>query len=603
MQKSEYRTKKKEDNSKKKALFAFSADPITIGHIDIIERVITELGFGAVEAAIAENPSKKYLFSLEERVNMARKSLAHIPQAQVTTCKGMTVVYAYEQMIDSIVKGIRNKEDLKYEKDLAKQGETQIPGIKTQFLVAKPELAHISSTAAKGVQLTHQGFTNTHVPLNVKQALEARISSRYMIGITGEIAAGKSYVTEELLAIGKKKGITVYNIDLDKIGHDILEKLNEPRYVAIRREIGEKFGNQVVNPDGFINRKALGEVVFNNPGKLKELNRIMELPMKARLMQEIQDKKGFLLFNAALIAEAGMSYLCNNNTFFITVDKKVQAQRMINERKLTSEQIERRLNSQYTGAQKKAKLEERIRADHHGTIWTLDTTNNPSIDDVEKIFDKIIKDIDIYGELRFMSFWNRLGADGKYYDAYTRIRDEMLKPHRHYHTLSHIVSMLNEFDNLKHMLQNPDQVEFSIWTHDYSYTEKSRVNEEKSAEFSYKLCKEALLPENFANGVKRINIVTKHNIAPQSIDEAIMIDLDLMVLGQSQEIFDDYDDKIAKEYEWMNKEEYKKGRANILQGFLEKANNHKLYHTDYFRNKYEAQAIENLERAIEGLKK
>jgi pantetheine-phosphate adenylyltransferase len=601
-----------QDNKGKKALFTFSADPITLGHIDLIERAMTELGFSEVEAAIAENPGKKgkQLFSLEERISMARKSLSHLSNIKVTTYRGLTVDYCYEQCINDIIKGVRNKEDEAYEQALALNGETQIPGIKTHCIIAKPELVHVSSTAAWQMQ-EGGGFVHTYVPLNVKQALEARISSEYIAGITGELASGKSYIGKKLVEIGEKRGIPVYNIDLDRIGHDILGQLKDPIYVALRKEMVKKFGKGIEqtdgfingkaigNPHGFINRKALGEIVFNNQYKLDQLNKLLELPMQVRLRREFTGKKGLLLFNAALIAETSMSYLCNNNTVLVTVDKSTQEQRMADERKLTPEQIQRRLNSQFNGAEKKARLEEQIDAHRYGKIWEIDTSGKGAQDaDAERLFDNIIKDMDVYGELRFMGLWNRLNADGKYDDAYCRLRDEYLKPHRHYHTLNHVVSMLNDYNDIRHQLQDPDAVEFAIWTHDTVYADRSRVNEEKSAELAKRLCKDALLSDDFTQKVYDLNIVTKHNMESTTQDQAYMVDLDLAIFGKGDASYEEYEKNIKKEYEYVDEYVFRKARASILQNFLDRP---QIYRTEHFRNKYEAKARDNLIRAINNL--
>ena len=72
---------------KRVAVYAFSGDPITFGHIHIIERAVR--AFDEVIVAIGRNPAKKYLFSLEERVDMAKKALVHLPQVRVDMFTGL----------------------------------------------------------------------------------------------------------------------------------------------------------------------------------------------------------------------------------------------------------------------------------------------------------------------------------------------------------------------------------------------------------------------------------------------------------------------------------------------------------------------------------
>src|SRR6478735_5475633 len=96
-----------------RAIYAFSGDPITFGHLDIIERAAKI--FDELIVAIGVNPSKKYLFTLEERAQMAKAATAHIPNSKVIYFYGLLVDYAYENNISTIIRGLRNSEDFNFE--------------------------------------------------------------------------------------------------------------------------------------------------------------------------------------------------------------------------------------------------------------------------------------------------------------------------------------------------------------------------------------------------------------------------------------------------------------------------------------------------------
>jgi len=183
-----------------KAIYALSADPITYGHIDIVERAADI--FDEVLVRIGVNADKNYMFSEEERVEMARKALEGLPNVNVDSFRGLLVDYAYEQGVDTIVKGVRNDADRSYEDTLIKIGKTQQPSIETKLLEARPELAHISSSAVKAIQ-KEQGLIHEYVPLHVKQGLEARVSGQYIVGVSGEIGCGKSYVGKRFEELGE----------------------------------------------------------------------------------------------------------------------------------------------------------------------------------------------------------------------------------------------------------------------------------------------------------------------------------------------------------------------------------------------------------------
>jgi len=373
----------------RKSIYAFSGDPITYGHIDIIARASE--AFDNVVVGIGANPDKKYMFSLEERTEMAQRSLSKFPNVEVISFQGLLVDYAYENGIGVIVKGVRNSADFDYENILHQVGESQKLGIDTHILFARPELAHISSSAVKSIQ-KEQGLIHEYVPLYVKQCLEARMSGQYILGVTGEIGVGKSYVSQRFTQIGKSRGIQVHDIELDHIGHQIIEELKHPRYDEIRRQIAETFGGHVRREDGTIDRKSLGEIVFNDSDALKKLNSIMSTPLQVRLRRELYGKKGLILFNAALIAESDMAYLCNNNVVLIYANKQTQEARLTS-RGLSQEKMQRRLRCQFDFKEKNERLQQAIERDNQGKIWVVD--NSEGKDEIERTFDEVVTNLKI----------------------------------------------------------------------------------------------------------------------------------------------------------------------------------------------------------------
>ncbi len=369
-----------------KAIYAFSGDPITYGHIDIIVR--TAKLFDEVVAAIGVNPSKDYLFSLKEREQLAKKALASLPNVSVVSFRGLLIDFAYEVGADVIVKGVRSASDFEYETTLYHMSESQELDIDTFILIARPELAHVSSSAVKQIQKEH-GLIHEYVPLNVKQALEARLSGQYILTITGEIGAGKSYVSDKFVELGRQQDIQVHHIDLDKITHQIYQDLPQPKYKEIRQLIAQVFGQKVKNEDGSINRKILGEIVFNDYEKLRQLNQIMEQPLHVRIRRELYDKQGLILLNAALIIESQMSYLSNHNVCLIKTNRDSQQQRL-NQRDLDDGQIQRRLQSQYTFEEKLKSVKNVIAESGTGQVWVVNNSGQVPNGEIDKIFKQII---------------------------------------------------------------------------------------------------------------------------------------------------------------------------------------------------------------------
>ncbi len=374
----------------RQAMYAFSADPIHYGHTDVIERAAKM--FDQVIVGIGDNPLKKYLFSLEERLAMAQRTVENIANVQVISFKGLLVDYAAENGIGAVIKGIRTEADVDYELMLHHVGQSQKVGVDTFFVPARQDLTHVSSSAVKALQ-KEQGLVNEYVPLHVKQALEERISNQYIIGLTGEMGTGKSYVGKKFLELAKAQGIPAHNIELDTIGHEILGNSPQELYKATRETIIQTFApftQKIRAPDGSIDRKALGEVVFNDPSKLQKLNEIMHKPLRIKLRRELYGKTGLIFVNAALLAEAQLLYVSNNNTVLVYADEATQ-QKRLQSRGLSIEQIQRRKEGQYTTQQKMITINKVIEESAHGFL--LSVNNSEGTDQIKEYFQQVLDSI------------------------------------------------------------------------------------------------------------------------------------------------------------------------------------------------------------------
>jgi len=369
-----------------KAIYAFSGDPITLGHIDIIKRA--NKIFDTLIVGIGVNPSKNYTFTLEERIKMAEESLKHLKKVKVIAFEGLLVDYAYENNIGVIIRGIRNNRDFEYEFTLHLAGRTQELGIETFPLFAKPEYSYISSSLVKEL-VKEQGKITKLVPLCVKEKLERKILDQSIISITGSIGVGKSYVSKSFVEYGKKYNIPVHNIDLDIISHEILGTLTEPIYKEIRKKLVERFGDSIQHEDTSIDRSKLGSIVFKNKESLEYLNELMAPAIYERMRKEMYNKKGIILINAALLVENGYLDVSNNNVVIIDCNSDVQCLRL-KERGYLEEDIENRIKSQISSSQKIQMAERIIRESDYGKIFKIDTSSCND-NEIEKCFLKLLK--------------------------------------------------------------------------------------------------------------------------------------------------------------------------------------------------------------------
>ena len=130
-----------------KALISGSFDPVTLGHVDIILRASAL--FEETHVVIFHNASKQYMFTKEQRLELLRLACADIPNVTVALSDSMPALYCSENGIDVLVRGIRNESDFSYEYALDAVNRSLAPQLQTVFLPARPELAHISSSAAR----------------------------------------------------------------------------------------------------------------------------------------------------------------------------------------------------------------------------------------------------------------------------------------------------------------------------------------------------------------------------------------------------------------------------------------------------------------------
>ena len=147
------------------ALFPGSFDPITLGHVDIIERAVPL--FDEIKIAVGTNSAKNYLFSLEQRVQWIEQTFAHEPKISVITYEGLTVDFAREQGVQFLLRGLRNPADFEFEKAIAQANREMVPDLETVFLLTSARYAYISSSIVREVY-DHGGDFQKFVPVTVQ---------------------------------------------------------------------------------------------------------------------------------------------------------------------------------------------------------------------------------------------------------------------------------------------------------------------------------------------------------------------------------------------------------------------------------------------------
>jgi pantetheine-phosphate adenylyltransferase len=157
--------------SRKIAVYPGSFDPITFGHLDIIKRGLRI--FDEVIVAVAENPTKKALFTIEERVGLIKEVLAGNGGATVDTFGGLLIDYVLGKGASVIIRGLRAVSDFEYEFQIAQMNRGISQDVETLFMMTSVPFSYLSSSIVKEVSSLN-GPVDGLVPLIVKKALDAK---------------------------------------------------------------------------------------------------------------------------------------------------------------------------------------------------------------------------------------------------------------------------------------------------------------------------------------------------------------------------------------------------------------------------------------------
>jgi predicted metal-dependent HD superfamily phosphohydrolase len=199
----------------------------------------------------------------------------------------------------------------------------------------------------------------------------------------------------------------------------------------------------------------------------------------------------------------------------------------------------------------------------------------------------------------FTKSWSRawLGLDStnNEQNLFRLICSHYAESTRQYHTLQHLGECLDLFESVMDLATHPAEIEMALWFHDAVYSTVSQDNEVRSSQWArLELCKAGVLPEKI-DRIQSLIMATCHTSLPKMIDECLLIDIDLAILGSSAERFAEYEQQIRTEYKFVPEPIFNQKRKEILQGFLDRST---IYSTEHFQDKLELLARKNIRRSI-----
>ncbi|KAA8997308.1 pantetheine-phosphate adenylyltransferase [Affinibrenneria salicis] len=156
-----------------KAIYPGTFDPLTNGHLDLLTRAAGM--FDPLVLAIAASPGKNTLFSLDERVSLAREATAHLNNVEVVGFSELMAHFAQKQRANILVRGLRAVSDFEYELQLAKMNSHLMPTLESVFLMPSEQWSFISSSLVKEVA-RHGGDVSHFLPVPIAAALQRKLS-------------------------------------------------------------------------------------------------------------------------------------------------------------------------------------------------------------------------------------------------------------------------------------------------------------------------------------------------------------------------------------------------------------------------------------------
>ncbi|RZI43239.1 N-methyl-D-aspartate receptor NMDAR2C subunit [Herbaspirillum sp. HC18] len=174
------------------------------------------------------------------------------------------------------------------------------------------------------------------------------------------------------------------------------------------------------------------------------------------------------------------------------------------------------------------------------------------------------------------------------------------EPHRAYHNLSHIMALLRHADAERPHIHRLELVELAIWFHDVIYDTHAHDNELRSATWARYAMQAMRLDQDLVRQVERCILATqRHEVSsPEIADLPLFLDLDLAILGASEEIYHRYAQVIRAEYDWVPEQAYRTGRSEILNRFLDRP---ALFFTASMAERLERRARQNIKWELQEL--
>lgn len=381
------------------AVYPGSFDPMTWGHVRLVEQAAH--AFAQVVVAVGINTAKNCLFTQAERVELARKAVAHLPNVTVQPFAGLLTRFLAEQQYHVVIRGLRGGQDMddNFLQELFAWSQMEGVGVTPFYMPPKPGEAFLSSSLLK-TALREQADASAMAPLSSIHAVQTRLLGQYLLGVTGPSGAGKTHICRQFQKLGAARGLDVHHVDIDTLVHAIYTYKDEPIYAHVRQAIVAHFGPDMQDAQGHINRKALAELVFSDVAARTTLEGLVYGPLMVLLRQTLRGLTGLVLVDAPTLAEAGWLNVVNNHVLLVAADADTTTRRLQERYDIGELSIRQRQAAQGTPTTKEGLIRHTIEVDGYGALTVLDNSGAGASDTaITQAFEAVVRQVDVFERL------------------------------------------------------------------------------------------------------------------------------------------------------------------------------------------------------------